>query len=156
MASLRQSWNSFFQYLLIVISLFFQMIDWLNDIMITNPVHYKRWFYSGDNNWSLIILLSPTLTNTKCSFIAASTDRYKGIPSDQFWFVHQRQLYIFFHKPMKPMLPRDTRITSKLIVQRNRRGAIAQSVERTTPGEEVMGSIAAVAARSLLVGSVSV
>ena len=35
-------------------------------------------------------------------------------------------------------------------------GAVAQSVERTTPGEEVPGSILAVAARSLLVGSVSV
>ena len=35
-------------------------------------------------------------------------------------------------------------------------GAIAQSVERTTPGEEDPSSIPAVAARSLLVGSVSV
>ena len=35
-------------------------------------------------------------------------------------------------------------------------GAIAHSVERTTPGEEVLGSISAVTARSLLVGSVSV
>ena len=35
-------------------------------------------------------------------------------------------------------------------------GAIAQSVERATPGEEVPGSIPDVAARSLLVGSVSV
>ena len=35
-------------------------------------------------------------------------------------------------------------------------GAVAQSVERATPGEEVPGSIPAVAARSLLVGSVSV
>ena len=34
--------------------------------------------------------------------------------------------------------------------------AVAQSVERATPGEEVPGSIPAVAARSLLVGSVSV
>ena len=34
--------------------------------------------------------------------------------------------------------------------------AVAQSVERATPGEEVLGSIPAVAARSLLVGSVSV
>ena len=32
----------------------------------------------------------------------------------------------------------------------------AQSVERATPGEKVLGSIFAVAARSLLVGSVSV
>ena len=32
----------------------------------------------------------------------------------------------------------------------------AQSVERTTPGEEVPGPIPAVAARSLLVGSVLV
>ena len=36
------------------------------------------------------------------------------------------------------------------------RGAVAQSVERSTPGEDVLGSIPAVAARSLLVGSVSV
>ena len=35
-------------------------------------------------------------------------------------------------------------------------GAVAQSVERATRGEEVPGSIPAVAARSLLVGSVSV
>ena len=35
-------------------------------------------------------------------------------------------------------------------------GAVAQSVERATPGEEVPGLIPAVAARSLLVGSVSV
>ena len=35
-------------------------------------------------------------------------------------------------------------------------GAVAQSVERATPGQEVPGSIPAVSARSLLVGSVSV
>ena len=35
-------------------------------------------------------------------------------------------------------------------------GAVAQSVERATPGEEVQGPIPAVATRSLLVGSVSV
>ena len=35
-------------------------------------------------------------------------------------------------------------------------GAVAQSVEHTTPGEKVPGSIPAVAGRSLLVGSVSV
>ena len=35
-------------------------------------------------------------------------------------------------------------------------GAVAQSVERSTPGEEVPGSIPPVAARSLLVGSVAV
>ena len=35
-------------------------------------------------------------------------------------------------------------------------GAVAQSVERATPGEQVPGSIPAVAALSLLVGSVSV
>ena len=34
--------------------------------------------------------------------------------------------------------------------------AVAQSIERATPGEEVPGSIPIVAARSLLVGSVSV
>ena len=32
-------------------------------------------------------------------------------------------------------------------------GAVAQSVERATPGEEVPGSVPAVTARSLLVGS---
>ena len=36
------------------------------------------------------------------------------------------------------------------------RGAVAQSVERATPGEEVPGSIPAVATRALLVGLVSV
>ena len=35
-------------------------------------------------------------------------------------------------------------------------GAVAQSVERATPGEEIPGSIPIGAARSLLVGSVSV
>ena len=35
-------------------------------------------------------------------------------------------------------------------------GAVAQSVERATPCEEVLGSISAVAAHSLLVESVSV
>ena len=35
-------------------------------------------------------------------------------------------------------------------------GVVAQSVERSTPGEEVPGSIPVVTARSLLVGSVSV
>ena len=35
-------------------------------------------------------------------------------------------------------------------------GAVAQSIERATPGKEVLGFIPAVAARSLLVGSVSV
>ena len=34
-------------------------------------------------------------------------------------------------------------------------GAVAQSVERATPGEEVLGATPAMAARSLLVGSVS-
>ena len=34
-------------------------------------------------------------------------------------------------------------------------GAVAQSIERATPGEEVLGSIPAVAARSVLVGSLS-
>ena len=33
---------------------------------------------------------------------------------------------------------------------------VVQLIERDTPGEEVLGSIPAVAARSLLVGSVSV
>ena len=35
-------------------------------------------------------------------------------------------------------------------------GAVAQSEERATPGEEALGSIAAVATHSLLVGSVSI
>ena len=39
---------------------------------------------------------------------------------------------------------------------RDEGGAVAQSVERATPGQEVPGSIPAVAAHSLLVGSVSV
>ena len=38
----------------------------------------------------------------------------------------------------------------------NLRGAVAQSAERATPGEEVMDSISAVADSFLLVGSVSV
>ena len=39
---------------------------------------------------------------------------------------------------------------------RNSGGRGSSAVERATPGEEVPGSISAVAARSLLVGSVSV
>ena len=35
-------------------------------------------------------------------------------------------------------------------------GVVAQSIRRATPGEEIPGSIPAVATRSLLVGSVSV
>ena len=42
------------------------------------------------------------------------------------------------------------------LTEKERGVAVAQSVERATPGEEVPGSIPAVAARSLLVGSVSV
>ena len=34
-------------------------------------------------------------------------------------------------------------------------GVVAQSVERATPGKEVLGSILAVAARFLLIGSVA-
>ena len=41
-------------------------------------------------------------------------------------------------------------------VKKKEGSAVAQSVERATPGEGVSGSIAAVAASSLLVGSVSV
>ena len=45
---------------------------------------------------------------------------------------------------------------SGLITELKHGGAVAQLVERPTPGEEVPGSIAAVAAHSLVVGSVSV
>ena len=44
----------------------------------------------------------------------------------------------------------------RLLMNKFLGGAVAQSVERATPGEEVPGSIPAVAARFLLVGSVSV
>ena len=43
-----------------------------------------------------------------------------------------------------------------LQLQNLKAGAIAQLVERPTPGEQVPGSIPAVAVRSLLVRSVSV
>ena len=50
-----------------------------------------------------------------------------------------------------------TFILSTMIASLNKGGgAVAQSVEHATPGEEVPGSIPGVAARSLLVGSVSV
>ena len=39
---------------------------------------------------------------------------------------------------------------------KNAAGAVAQSAERETPGEEILDSIPAEAARSLLFGSVSV
>ena len=48
------------------------------------------------------------------------------------------------------------RIHNQFNCSRDQGGAVAQSVERATPDEEVPGSIPAVAARSLLVGSVSV
>ena len=41
-------------------------------------------------------------------------------------------------------------------LQRKEAGVVAQSIEHATPGEEVLGSKSAVAARSPLVGSVSV
>ena len=43
-----------------------------------------------------------------------------------------------------------------LSVDRGAGGAVAQSVERATPGEEVSGLISAMAVRSLLFGLVSV
>ena len=46
--------------------------------------------------------------------------------------------------------------TDLAVIWANRKDALAQSVERTNPGGEILGSIPAVAARSLLVGSVSV
>ena len=60
-------------------------------------------------------------------------------------FIRQRAPIgsVFYREPAYPM-------------RRGGGGAVAQSVERATPGEEVPGSILAVAARSLLVGSVSV
>ena len=47
-------------------------------------------------------------------------------------------------------------IEFRSFVKKSTGGAVAQKVERATPGEEVPGSIPAVAARSLLVESVSV
>ena len=44
----------------------------------------------------------------------------------------------------------------RVVISPSNGGAVAQSVERATPGEEVPGSIPAVAARSLQIGSVSV
>ena len=49
----------------------------------------------------------------------------------------------------------DKKVKHNLLWRRDG-GAVAQSVESKTLGEEVVGSIPAVAARSLLVGSVSV
>ena len=47
-------------------------------------------------------------------------------------------------------------LKSNWSIQKERGGAVAQSVEHATPDEEVPGSIPTVAACSLLVGSVSV
>ena len=52
--------------------------------------------------------------------------------------------------------PTRRNLPTTVISSMSPRGAVAQSVERATPGEEVPGSIPAVAARSLLVGWVSV
>ena len=49
-----------------------------------------------------------------------------------------------------------TKSTCRHFMNWSKGGAVAQSVECATPGEEVPGSIPAVAARTLLVGSVSV
>ena len=46
--------------------------------------------------------------------------------------------------------------TSSFLLHSTKGGRGSSAVERATPGEEVPGSIPAVAARSLLVGSVSV
>ena len=46
--------------------------------------------------------------------------------------------------------------TTTLRMIEKKKGGGALSVERVTPGEKVLGSIPPVAARSLLVGSVSV
>ena len=54
------------------------------------------------------------------------------------------------------IMPVHEKHTFCILFQRQERGAVAQSVERATPGEEVPSSIPAVAARSLLVGLVSV
>ena len=50
----------------------------------------------------------------------------------------------------------DFLFTTIVIVSAWAGGAVAQSVEHATPGEEIPGSIPVVAARSLLFGSVSV
>ena len=47
-------------------------------------------------------------------------------------------------------------IMYKMLASEHRGGPVAQSVERATPGEEIPGSIPAVAARSQLVGSATV
>ena len=47
-------------------------------------------------------------------------------------------------------------VYNQLVISIHSGGAVAQSVERATPGEEVLGSIPAVTTRSLLDGSVSV
>ena len=47
-------------------------------------------------------------------------------------------------------------VAKRFLYSKIQESTVAQPVERATPGEEVVGSIPAVAARSLLVGSVSV
>ena len=61
-----------------------------------------------------------------------------------------------YHKPILMDFFFLNNVSNNFQYYRGTGGAVAQSVERATPGEEVLGSIPAVAARSLLVGSVSV
>ena len=58
-----------------------------------------------------------------------------------------------YNLPSKPAIKNINSCTGHPL---NKGGTVAQLVERATPGQEVLGSIPAVAARSLLVGSVSV
>ena len=60
------------------------------------------------------------------------------------FFIHLPSPPLSLYLPLSPYL------------SLSRGGAVAQSIERATSGEEVPGSIRAVAALSLLVGSVSV
>ena len=62
----------------------------------------------------------------------------------------EKHTFLLYHPPLHP--PVSSYFFSPICMG----GAVAQSVERATSGEAVMGSIPALSTRSLLVGSVSV
>ena len=80
---------------------------------------------------------------------ANATPKSLGKGNHSYFFYNFKQNHNFF-----PKLNKNKKKLFKIYEWLG--GAVAQSVERATRSEEVPGSIPAVAARSLLVGSVSV
>ena len=97
-------------------------------------IHHEKiflWKYKKRNgHWFFVMV--PTFAGNQQSYLRVATENSLV----NFFYVHS----LHFHMCVLNFVG----------------GVVAQSVERVTPGEEVPGSIPAVATRSLLVGSVSV